>query len=507
MEEAPRRRRKPSRTRCHARGLTKQPSPTPTRPLRAVPLSDAPSLPGSDVEALTLSPSPGPGLTSVSASSEPSPQAARPPRWLILDRVGRRCRWRDEIVEGDATLSTTTRDCIDRPIRASLRLADAPAVSRLYLHCSGRRGVQSIAGMAEPAVIAAHRNSILFQADVPFKDPALWKYASCFPVDYFVYSCSSSSPPSLTRLPPFLKEGASSKPEFDGFFKPYRCHRQRTMLDHEMGLLCHGDDGEFTVADITHRFYHDFELCLLHHPPPGSDIQMQWRAKRLPIPPEMGLNLSSWRTDTVIPIGGRLCWVDHYQGMLLIDVVHTDSETSSDQQELHYIPLPSEALQWRRLYIDAFSTDPFRFDIFPGKWEKDIGTAMEASEFWGLCAAQCLPHVTPILPTVSMVDPDVVCFVLKDDRHISWMVEVNMRNKVLQSSALYISEQDEDEEGCPSEKKHRNSFDCHYFVPSKFSSYLSKDAITSKELSEILQNKAKQRVLQISRLEAQSNME
>ncbi|KAL6639248.1 hypothetical protein ACP70R_022978 [Stipagrostis hirtigluma subsp. patula] len=433
----------------------------------------------------------------------------RRPSWLILDRVGHRCRWHDEIVQGDATLSTTTSDCVGRPIRASVRVADAPAVSRLYLHCSGRRGIQSIAGLVEPAVIAAHRNSILFQASVPFKDPASWKYASCFPIDYFVYSCSSSSPPSLTRLPPFLREDPSTQPDFENVCQPYRWERQRLMLDQEMGLLCHGDDGEFTVADITHRFYWGFELCLLHHPPSGSGTPMQWMVKKLLIPPEMGPNLSLWRTDTVVPISGRLCWVDYYQGLLLINVVLLDSETSSDQQELHYIPLPSEALQWGRVYIDAFSTDPFRcvcvtdadiiklvciitddspsaftittwtlVDICPGKWEKDIDNTMEASEFWSLCDAQCLPQVIPSLPVVSMVDPDVICFLLKEDRHISWMIEVNMKNKVLQTSALYISEEDEDEEGYSSKKTHRNSFDCHYFLPSKFSSYLSKDAIT-----------------------------
>ena len=34
---------------------------------------------------------------------------------------------------------------------------------------------------------------------------------------------------------------------------------------------------------------------------------------------------------------------------------------------------------------------------------------------------------------VSLVDPDVVCFLLEEDIGAVWMVEVNMRTKVLQS--------------------------------------------------------------------------
>lgn len=39
---------------------------------------------------------------------------------------------------------------------------------------------------------------------VPFDDPDMWHSASCFPIDYFVYS-SATSPPSLTTLPPLLR--------------------------------------------------------------------------------------------------------------------------------------------------------------------------------------------------------------------------------------------------------------------------------------------------------------
>jgi hypothetical protein len=287
------------------------------------------------------------------------------------------------------------------------------------------------------------------------------------------------------------------------------------MLDKHMGILCHGDQGEFTVADLTHRFLTEVHLCLLHHPLPASAIPTQWSIKKLQIPPDMKINLRSWRNDVVVPIGRRLCWVDYYQGMLLIDVL-ADSNSQPDQQLLQFIPLPSQALKYRRLYKDAGEPDPFRclcvtdsgiikfvciltkepsvpdpFTITTwilhnvhrgGEWRKDVDTTMGAKDFFGLIGTadqRCLPLVQPSFPMVSLVDPDVTCFLLNDvDRSLFWMIEVNMRNnnKKLQSSALYINE--EEEEGYPPKRGRRNNFFGHNFIPSKFSSYLSEDATT-----------------------------
>ncbi|RLM69396.1 hypothetical protein C2845_PM17G15040 [Panicum miliaceum] len=131
-------------------------------------------------------------------TTRPSP--TRPPAaWLILDRfiVHRSSHRRPDDAE-DAEPSAASHDCIGRPIRAYLDVADPPAVSRLYLRWPP--GTPSIRGM-EPAAIAAHGDCILFTAYAPFMDPHCHHYTSTFvPVDYFVYS--ASSPPSLTRLPP-----------------------------------------------------------------------------------------------------------------------------------------------------------------------------------------------------------------------------------------------------------------------------------------------------------------
>ncbi|KAG2564230.1 uncharacterized protein LOC120645290 [Panicum virgatum] len=447
---------------------------------------------------------------------EPSPTRRR--SWVILDRFVHRSRRLHGVVDNDATTSATSHDCVGRPVRASLRVAASPAVSRLHLHLPDRdEGIGYLEDMEEPAVVAAHRNSILFEVVVPFKD-SYWTDPFLFPIDYFVYSASSSSPPSLTRLRACF-EGVAGHPKEDKYFKPYRRQRQRVMLSREV------------------------ELCILHHAPPpagvGTATPPPWTVKRLKITPNMrtmGLNLASFRTDVVIPVSGRvLCWVDYYQGMLLVDFQPSEDADHDQQHLLSFIPLPNEALQSQRPYIDAGDPDPFRcacvtndagikfvcimterrvrsashhlaftistwtLDIGRGEWQKDVGATMDDGEFFGLYdddeAGKILPRVLPSFPVVSMADPDVICFLLKEDDDILWMVEVNMLHKKVQSSAVYIKEQEGDEWYLSDEKVCRNFFfDGHYFIPSQFSGYLSKDAITSWELSDMMQKKVKQRM-------------
>jgi len=95
-----------------------------------------------------LSPSPtrSPGPEQRKPSASPPPP--RVPGWLILDRiVHRSSRRRCRAVEDDATASALSHDCVGRPVRASLRIADPPAVSRLYIHWTGRPAIE---GFSKP---------------------------------------------------------------------------------------------------------------------------------------------------------------------------------------------------------------------------------------------------------------------------------------------------------------------------------------------------------------------
>ncbi|KAF8747298.1 hypothetical protein HU200_013245 [Digitaria exilis] len=496
MDQDPRRRRERTSRRGNGHnGGRRKPSPSPTR------------CPGTELKRPSASPPPPPRTPGWMESPLPAP--AGDGSWLILDRFVHYSRRRQGIFDGDGTTSSVAQDCAGRQMRVSLRIADPPAVSRLYLHWSG--GMQNILDFSVPTAIAAHRNSILFQMTVPFDNHNWWHATPSFPIDYFVYSCSSSSSPSLTWLPPCFY-GGDNDPVLDKFVQQHRRQQQRIMFNAEMGILCHGDNGErFTVAHLCH---HQLELCLLHQLP-KSDVPMAWSLKKLKIPQDMKIDLNSWRTDVVVPIGKSLCWVDYYQGMLFVDILApADSKDSPNDQLLHGVRLPAQALKYRRLYNENGDPDPFRHvcvtddgiiklvcvllkrlpddddfkiitwtlvDINTGSWRKDVDTIIVADDFFDLYddAQSCLPRVQPTFPVMSLVDPDVICFLLikEEDCNLTWIVEVNMRSKVLLSSALYINEEEE-EEGRPSENDCMNGFYGHYFIPTKFSSYLSKDAIT-----------------------------
>ncbi|CAL5012123.1 unnamed protein product [Urochloa decumbens] len=439
--------------------------------------------------------------------------------WLVLDRFIHRID-RDAEDGGDGTASELCYTCTDRPIRASIRVADPPAVSRLRLHWPGRREFR---GLVEPHVIAAHDHAILFEATVPLEDPMCCGKTYSFPVDHFVYS-AFSSPPSLHRLPVCFTGGVST-PDEDIYFKPYQRRQQRLMLEEEMGILCHGRRGEFTVVDFT-KFGPEGELCLLHHraPPPApasqqkKDIEMQWRVKKVLFP--KGPSAHYWITDTIVPVAGRfLCWVDCYQGILVVDVLHAKGNSSKDYQ-LRYIPLPEEALQSDRLDPDGDCPDPARRvgigadgtlklvcisrprsaftirswtlpDINQTKWLE--GDTMGAAEFWGLCKGRGLPQVKPTFPLVSLAHPHEFFFLLEEDHTTYWIVEVNIRDKVLKSSAIYINEE---EEGCTPDRARRNVFDGDSFIPSAFSCYLGMNATKSYELSKMMQKEKQLRVAQ-----------
>nr|TKW02702.1 hypothetical protein SEVIR_8G257800v2 [Setaria viridis] len=434
-------------------------------------------------------------------------ETTRPPSWVILDSFIHRSSG-DAEARGDGTASETSYTCIGRLIRASLRLAtgaDLPAVSRLHLHWPGRLELR---GLREPRVIAAHGHAILFKAIVPFDDPM-----SCtadthrFPVDFFVYS-AFSSPPALHRLPACFVGG-----DADFYFKPYRRRQQRAVFEEEMGILCHGGDSEFTVVEFT-NFGRDGELCLLHHRGSAKkDIEPEeWMIKKVTFP--QGPSAHHWVTDAVVPVDERfLCWVDNYQGVLVLDVVlaaNDDESSSPGPVQLRYIPLPEEALQSDRLDPDGECPDSARcvcataagtiklvciervssdltvrrkessdftvrswtlHDINQGRWHE--GEDMKAAEFWRLHSGEMsLPWVVkPEYPLVSLVDPNAVCFLLKEDHYTYWIIEVDMRNKVLKSFARYRNE--EEEEGCAGKRVRRNVFDGHSFIPSEISAYLS----------------------------------
>jgi hypothetical protein len=88
---------------------------------------------------------------------------------------------------------------------------------------------------------------------------------------------------------------------------------------------------------------------------------------------------------------------------------------------------------------------------------------------------------------MSLVDHDVVCFMLNDGESICWLIEVNLKKKVLGSVALYIDEEDETQAATEEQaswadivgRSHRSFFG-RSIIPIKFTMYLDEHSYLDK---------------------------
>nr|CAB3491121.1 unnamed protein product [Digitaria exilis] len=365
----------------------------------------------------------------------------------------------------DTKTMAASRSTTGLPVTVSLRLrlAAPPELSRVCVqvelparcHVSTVNHIYSI-------VVAAHGDSMLVQI----------KGVDNFTTDHFVYNAGNAAadpprPPSLRLLPRYgLREDGRAG-----------C---RSYLNREAtGLLRSGED-ELVVAELNTLDVHGLmtpgmtttELRLLRYP--GS---CRWSVKRTQISHHhagAGELPSSWRNDTVVPLGDdRLCWVDFQHGLLFCDVFE-------ESPELRFVPLPEDpffdGVGYRNVSVTAGGAMKL-VNIFPrcccggaGRsycrrshhaytihtwtltthsmtWVKD-GT-IDATQIWDMDGYKgfSLPRVELELPVVSLDEPHVICFVVCEDRHVVgdgdktiWMIMVDMRSGTLRSAFRYPEE-------------------------------------------------------------------
>ncbi|KAM0911050.1 hypothetical protein ACQ4PT_013763 [Festuca glaucescens] len=388
----------------------------------------------------------------------------------------------------DCTLSEISSTCTGKPIAASLIVAEPPAISHLHLHWpEGSR--PELTKLRKPSIITANGDYILFEAFVPLLSGG---FPHDYPIDYFVYTASRSDqkPPSLTRLP-LCDIGGSKDPAVDRWYSPYHKQQQRQMWSEDMGLLCRGS-GKFTVAELKYNG----ELCVLRHAPDEDENPQSWELQEVQMQNDLegtpALLFGSWKTDAVLAFGGRyLCWADCYLGLLFVDVLD-DNHT----QPPRYVPLP-EGLDPHRVHTDPADPEPARHVCVVGtaviklisicddaghsahpqsscssddftikiwtltdfkkmRWENVAvmhGTDVSAA----LGSDKRLPSlILPQFPLLSLADSDVIYFQL-NERDRTWLIEVNMKKKVLGAVTL-----------CNDEEVDRN-MTISSFIPSQFS--------------------------------------
>ncbi|CAM0909030.1 unnamed protein product [Alopecurus aequalis] len=363
-------------------------------------------------------------------SHDPSPVAAgRYPRWVLLENDAP-CK------DADPKTVASARTYGGHPVRFSFSLAAPPAVSRLHVDIDGDE--------IYPRILAAHGDSVLVK--IRTTNQAAYDLGNGDRSEYFVYcagdaAANPSRPPSLSLLPPcYLTEQ-----------KEGRRDKKRCMPEHGTGVLRRGTDEmlvaalDFLCTDEGASKPAEAELCMLR------SGRWEWDLKRLNVIHDEAKQqeVSCWDTDKVIPVGDQfLFWVDYYRGIIYSDVWE-------ETPELRYISLPvkpdprsyhkyGRGVSSYRTVCAADGGGAVRFvEVFPRcccgcrgttfctrssyafnittwalrmddmtTWDK-VGV-VDCNELWSLPGYKgVVPRIIPKYPTMSIDDPNVLCFMVR----------------------------------------------------------------------------------------------
>ncbi|CAL5014092.1 unnamed protein product [Urochloa decumbens] len=435
--------------------------------------------------------------------------------------------------ENETTAGADT--CIGVPFRVSIDLAAPPAISRFYLEWP--RGPKPEAG-PRCHLVAAHRGCILFRLTSLVRSKTFPQHL-LYPDDYFLYrpaaaaDCPpSSSQPSLTRLPTWIRP----KPEAD----PVKQEEKEAAdpvpgeeKEAENKSESDSDDSDMAAdmvptkemewAERLIRKKHEEEMAL------GVDVDQGVIVRSSLLVENVGLlcegddfvvaelqlakcihrvsaELSLFRSNVaVVPFGSScLCWVDYRRGMILLGDVMEQSPN-----KLSYVPFPPvpptgrEPMHRGVCATDAGSTlkfvdvvvankeqrrpcDDNTFTIFTYtlktmaeggrmRWEKDTVAPMTAEELWGLEAPLPIPHEVPLFPIVSMEKPQVLHFLLSectDYIDTVTLVTVDMDTRTVMSVRPYIKGEQELLHGEDADLAEARTSLLQPFLPAHFSNSL-----------------------------------
>ncbi|TVU01043.1 hypothetical protein EJB05_53524, partial [Eragrostis curvula] len=377
------------------------------------------------------------------------------PPWVMLE-PGADVETTGSYATADANTLVVARTSNGDPIGVSLRLKSPPAESRVCFHFPHDAKPDRHAN----EVIAANGDSVLIRIVREERN------------NYFIYNAGttdagSSQPPSLSLLPPCSRYLAKDK----------------------TGILRCGEDG-LVVARL--------EMVQLKDETPTKHVadvvrfrSGAWYIERPRISgvsngTEEEMFLSSWFCWSVIPVGDdMLCWVSLHRGLIF-------SKVYNERLTLQYVPLPEDASCTEHFYsswnVCVTAVDTVKFvNIFARcccggaggckcqhsqhaylikTWTLRMDSMtwvidgmMDATELWALNAYKSLPRIQVGFPVVSMDEPDVICFVVNDDK--AWLIMVDMKTKMLRSIYSYPK----------GESVHR--YPGKIFLPSKVSYYLN----------------------------------
>ncbi|CAN6170671.1 unnamed protein product [Urochloa humidicola] len=368
---------------------------------------------------------------------EAHPQSAAYPRWVMLEQYLEIINVSSgSTTDDDARTLAYARTRNGHPIHVSLRLAEPPALSRVFLRIPD--------GLSEEKskVLAAHDDSVLIQVRIIEKDQE--RYTT----EHFVYNAARRLP-SLWLLPPVYQYWSGSDLV------------SRELRHDCTGLVRRGED-DFVVAEIRER------SSLSKDTPKVAEVYLfrsgKWNRYHFKISRE-DWDLPSLWWHTVVPVEYRLlCWVNLCYGVMLLDVF---KETPT----VRHVQLPMDPRDGLNRnvcatggggtlkFVNIFSrcccgaaascncehcghaytihtwTMRIRNNGRVVDWVKD--GMVDATELWALDAYKGFPCDPIDRPIVSIAEPEVICFRLRDNkcdnRGMIWQILVNVRSKTINS--------------------------------------------------------------------------
>ncbi|CAM0146228.1 unnamed protein product [Urochloa decumbens] len=405
------------------------------------------------------------------------------PRWLVLKK---RCSDEPEssYPTGDPNTITACLTTAGCPIRVSVRVAPPPAESCVCIQVADR---------AYASVVMAHGASVLIEVGFD-------TYPESY--DHFVYNAgtavgNSPRPPMLSLLPRCYRDDG----ERFLYGEERRGPVQRYLDSDATGLLQRGgEDDNIVVAVLNMRTVSGDDKAALELVLFRSG---EWSVKRPTIITNDEPVPSSWKSNTVIPVGDRmLCWVDLLHGLVIC------FDVFDEEPILRFVSLPVEVSEltpgprpssqnacatsdgsnvkfvavvprcccggvgatFCRSSHDAYTIRTWTLSLNNDDNTDDMAWVMDgmmdATELWGLDAYHGLPRVQLAYPIVSMEEPHVIFFMVCESFYVKkrgdetkWLLLVDMKSKTVRSVYRY--------------DKGMGFFHGRIFIPSSLSGYFS----------------------------------
>ncbi|EAY91004.1 hypothetical protein OsI_12610 [Oryza sativa Indica Group] len=392
------------------------------------------------------------------------------PNWVMLERfVFRRDDDKSFPDDTKATLRASGSGSHKTPFTIAFRIADPPAISRLYVQWPQGPNPEE---MVACHLVATHRNLVLPEGGFPPSDV-----------------------------------------EGDG-------NLRYPLEFRSVGILCQGE--EFAVAELqvlrNINANVKARLCVLRSAisSKGEDGDGGGRCDIMELPIVYGSgeeywDIFYWTTDTVIAFQNYLCWVDYDRGMLFCDVLQKRPGIAFIRFPLDSFPNGRSRRHFSQVYRGVSVTtecdgsgalkfaDVNRLDskllgsLEPGRgytitchtlrtlgldvgaieWSKDF--AITSKEIWSFKGPELVPHEVLLFPTMSMEMPNVMHFLTCDYEHVirkMSVVTIDLASKTVLSVIPYVNGQ-EDLSGEDADMVRAKSSYPQSFLPSEFSKYFN----------------------------------